>query len=83
MIQVFLKTWRLTFKLDGDHTWGCSESVTEVETKETYAAKTLMISGVPPGYCTKEVRFTSNIGLHKDADKDGSYGDFKVLYGHP
>ena len=26
------------------------------DTKETYAAKTLMISGVPPAYCTKDVR---------------------------
>ena len=25
------------------------------DTKETYAAKTLMISGVPPAYCTKDV----------------------------
>ena len=29
------------------------------DTKETYAAKTLMISGVPPAYCTKDVRIWS------------------------
>ena len=28
----------------------------EEDTKESYAAKTLMVSGVPPVYCTKEVR---------------------------
>ena len=26
-----------------------------VESKESYASKTLMITGIPPGYCTKEV----------------------------
>ena len=30
----------------------------EEDTKESYAAKTLMVSGVPPVYCTKEVRPT-------------------------
>jgi len=39
---------------------GQGEEVTDEDegdedTKETYAAKTLMISGVPPAYCTKDV----------------------------
>ena len=31
------------------------------DTKETYAAKTLMISGVPPAYCTKDVRMEHTV----------------------